>query len=351
MVNSINNLPNGYGVAAMIAKGMSSGYGGVSQQSAGSAEQAIKAIIQQGDYTNQKNSYLSNVAKNLSAVISGQIKPETDWQKVGVYLAQTGNPLSITLDEKGQLQVTSQASSDLAKFSDAQKNRLYDAIDSLTSLVEKQQANQKSQALVTKLQDAADTIQYIQSGGLVDASQPWQLQVKPLLKNLVPFKVSLDANGNEIINDQTKSLFLDLPADKRDAMKQVISDWSNAVATGLYTKPWMIEAKSDMDLGHSVYFELDAANNPVVKENIKDNVVPDFMKEDPFPNLTRNLQDWQKAALEFAANQKPYFLDIDPTTQKIVAKEATAQNVVQYSTVPSWQNNSNPAGALLSLFT
>jgi hypothetical protein len=223
-------------------------------------------------------------------------------------------------------------------------------MDRLADLVAKQQAKQGNDDLRTKLETAADTVQYVQSGGLVDASQAWQMQIKPLLRDQAPFKVALDTNGNEVLQDQTKSLFLDVPADLRDGYKQVIADWQTAVATGIYQTDWQVAAKSDMDLGHSVYFELDQVGNVQVKENTADNVVPDFLKDDPYPDLTRNLPRWQQDALGFAAENKPFFLDIDPATQQIVAKAATAQAVVSYNQPPAYLRAQTGTAAILSLF-
>jgi hypothetical protein len=102
-----------------------------------------------------------------------------------------------------------------------------------------------------------------------------------------------------------------------------------------------------MDLGHSGHLTLDAGGSPQFKENTVDNVVPQFLKDDPYPNLDRGVEPYQKQALDLFKAGKPFMLDIDQATQQVVAREVTQISVQNYNKPPSYQNSA--AGAVLSL--
>ncbi len=346
--SAVTSTAIGTGVANMIAKSLSS-----DSTSTGLTKEVTKesldAIINQGKIEASKTSIYTNAAARIAAMTAGTYTGTADWEVSASYLAKTGQPFFVSIDSStGGVTVTRQRDSDLENYNQAQKDRLAAAMDQLDQLVVKQNANLTNEALKTKLQTAADDYQQIENYGSA-ATESWQYSANVMRSNMVPFKLALDADGNVTTLDQTKGQYGDdVDAVKKLKLQNIVSQWQDAVSTGIYTELWQVEAKSAADLGDSFYFDLDNAGNIKVQSNTADNVTPDFLNEDPYPKLGADAQ-WQKDALAFAKAGTAFYLDIDPQTQGIVAKELTAQNIITWNKGPAWQQT-DQVGAIVSMF-
>lgn len=346
--SAVTSTAIGTGVANMIAKSLSS-----DSTSTGLTKEVTKdsldAIINQGKIETSKNNIFTNAAARIAAMSAGTYEGKEDWEISAAYLSKTGQPFFVSIDDKtGGVVVTRQRDSEMENYTQAQRDRLTAAMDTLDQLVVKQTSNMTNQALKTKLSDAADTLAGITTNKQT-ASEDWQFKADILAKNLVPFKLGLDNDGNIVSLDQTKGQFgSDVDAAEKLKLQDIVAQWQEAVSTGIYTEMWMVEAKSAGDLGESFYFDVDAGGQPVVRQNTAENVVPDFLNEDPYPNLGAEAQ-WQKDALSFNASGTAFYLDIDPQTQGIVAKELTAQNIITWNKGPAWQQT-DQVGAIVSMF-
>lgn len=336
----------GSGIAALIAKGFAAG----KQTGFGSpittqvTKESLDAIINQGAIERGKNNVLTIASNRINAFATGQLTPKDDWEMSSSYLSKTGQPFFVAVGSDGKPEITRMRDSDLSKYNTVQKEKLTGALDQLDQLIIKQNANQTNQGLRQQLESAAKQLSR-QQNGLDQATEDFFIKAKNLTANLVPFKLGLDASGKLVLGDQTKATFLDERADRRAILRQTISDWNDSVKSGIYIQSWQNEAKTLADLGKSFYFDVDNMGKVAVKENTVDNVVPQFLKDDPYPNLGATTK-WQKDALGFAAAGTPFFLDIDGATQSVVAKQVTPQNLISFAKPPFYQQQ---AGAIVSL--
>ncbi len=338
--------PYGAGIASLIAKGFAAGKqtGFGNSITAPVTKQTLDNIINQGAIERSKNNVLTIASNRINAFSTGQLNPKDDWEMSSAYLAKTGQPFFVTVGSDGKPEITRMRDSDFAKYNTVQKTRLNDALDQLDKLVVKQNANQTNQGLRMQLESAAKQLSR-QQNGLEQPTDDFFIKAKNLTVNMVPFKLTLDSTGKLALGDQTKATFMDERADRRAVLQQTISDWNDAVTSGIYLQSWQNDAKTLADLGKSFYFDVDSLGRPVAKENTVDNIVPQFLKEDPYPNLGATTK-WQKDALNFAAAGTPFYLDIDGATQSVVAKQITPQNLINFAKPPFYQQQ---AGAIVSL--
>jgi hypothetical protein len=338
--------PYGAAIASLIAKGFAAGRQSGFGQSVASTvtKQSLDNIINQGAIERSKNNVLTIASNRLNAFSTGQLTPKDEWEVSGAYLAKTGQPFFVSIGSKGLPEITRMRDSDLSKYNLTQQNKLTTALDQLDQLVIKQNANQTNQGMRMQLENAAKQLSR-QQNGLDQATDDFFIKAKNLTTNLVPFKLGLDSSGKLVLGDQTKATFMDERADRRTVLQQAVSDWNDAVTSEIYIQPWQNEAKTLADLGKSFYFDVDNLGAVQVKENTVENVVPQFLKEDPYPNLGASTK-WQKDALAFAAAGTPFFLDIDGATQSVVAKQVTPQNLISFAKPPFYQQQ---AGAIVSL--
>ncbi len=336
----------GSSLASLIAKGFAAG----KQTNFGTSitapvtKESLNNIINQGAIERSKNNVLTIASNRINAFATGQLNPKENWEMSAAYLAKTGQPFFVSIGDKGQPEVTRMRDSDLSKYNLVQQQRLTTALDQLDQLIVKQNANQTNQGLRQQLESAAKQLSR-QQNGLEQATDEFFIKAKNLTTNLVPFKLGLDSNGKLTLGDQTKATFQEERADRRAVLRQAISDWSASVNSGIYIQNWQNEAKTLADLGKSFYFDVDMLGSIQVKENTIDNVVPQFLKEDPYPNLGATTK-WQKDALNFAAAGTPFYLDIDGATQSVVAKQVTPQNLISFAKPAFYQQS---AGAIVSL--
>lgn len=346
---TVSASSTGTQLASMIARSLAGSSGDETSITASVTKESLDAIINQGKIETSKTNIFTNAATRLAAMTSGQYTGTADWEVSASYLSKTGQPFFVSIDaETGGVVVTRQRDSDLENYTQVQKERLTAAMDKLDGLVVKQNANLTNQGLVTTLENAAYDLEQIGTRAQTP-TESWQFSANILRQSMVPFKLALDADGNITTLDQTKGQYGDdvTPAEKL-RLQEIVAQWQEAVSTGIYTEMWQIEAKTSADLGESFYFDVDAAGDPVIRQNTAANVVPEFLKEDPYPDLGADAQ-WQQDALAFAASGTAFFLDIDPQTQAVVAKELTAQNIITWNKGPAWQQ-AGQVGAIVSLF-
>ncbi len=307
-------------------------------------KESIDAAINKGSIERSRNNFMTIMANRINAFATDRLQPKENWELSAAYLAKTSQPMVLQISDKGKPEVVRQRDADMSKFSGVQQSRLNKAMDQLDQLIIKQNANLVNQGLRTKLEDAAYSLEQI-TKGKQQPTQDWELQGKLLTTNLTPVKLGLTSDGNVVVADQTKSALLDVAPEKRGRLKEILGEWQDATTSGIYTQMWQVEAKVQVDLGQSFYFDVNDIGEPVVKSNTAANVTPSFLNEDPYPNLGANTK-WQKDALAFAAKGTPFFLDIDSAGQ-VITRQVTAQNVINFNKPPFYQQQQ--VGAIVSL--
>ncbi len=350
----------------------------------GSANQSISGILQQQKGTNQKNKIYANIATRLDYMQKGQYKPNADWEKVAYYAMQTGQPVVTYLDTKGKVQAQPQSQSDISKFNLPQQTKLFKAMDEISAMAAKMQANTTNQGMITKLHGAESDLIGVSTGQLPPQTAPgteWESQGVRLMQLKKPFLISLDNTGNLMVQDQATADMSDLLVDQQQVLRSAVLSIPDTLGPdGFAVQKWQTDAQSFASRGVPFHLELDpvtkdyspitdsfgrpvdaAGNitfNPaqyvskngtpaiVAKENTGDNITPAFLKKTPYPNVGDDSK-FLKDVKSFIEKKQAYFLDFGPTGS-VVAKAATAQNLIKYNT-PKTTNQSFGAGSIMSL--
>jgi len=350
----------------------------------GSANQSISDILQQQKGTNQKNKIYADIALRLDYMQKGQYKPKADWEKVAAYAMQTGKPMVAYIDTKGKVQAQPQSDSDLSKFNLPQQTKLFNAMDAIFAMSAKMQANATNQGMIGKLEGAESDLIGVYTGQLppqTAAGTEWESQGVRLMQLKKPFTIALDNTGNLMVQDQAIADMSNLPADQQQILRSAVQSIPNTIGPdGFAVQEWQTKAQSFANRGIPFHLELDTTTrdygpktnsygqpvdvngnvtfNPalydlkkgtpsiVTKENNGANIVPDFLKKTPYPNVGDESK-FLKDVKSFIEKKQAYFLDFGPTGS-VVAKAATAQNLIKYNT-PKTTNQSFGAGSIMSL--
>ena len=369
-----------------------SGSGSMSAQSnifdvlnPGGAGSSISSILQQQKVTTQKNQIYTTVAQRLAALQAGSLQPSANWEKVAAYSMQTGQPMTVALDSKGQVQVTPQAQADLSKFNAGQQKILTDTMKAVATMAGKITANKTNQGMIDKLAGAENDLNGVFVGALSpQASTPnnWEQLGVQLMQLNKPFTISLDSQGNLQVQDQAMTPDPSLPADQQTILQKAAQTLPNVLSpSGLITTQWQSDAAAFAKNGVPFHLEIDTSNLdygpktdaygwpvdaagkrtsvtgqpavhkngvPGVKavENSADNITPAFLNDTPYPDIGANSPALKQAAALIKAG-KPFFLDFDKGGH-VTAKEATAQNIIQYN-APAGSTASLGTGSVLSV--
>jgi hypothetical protein len=309
---------------------------------------SIQSILNQQKVTSQTNSIYTNVANRLTAMQNGQYQAQADWEKVADYAMQTGQPVAISLDSKGQVQALPQSQADLSKYSTAQQNQLYQAMNDISTMASKIQGNKKNDTMVADLNGAAADLSNVATGQLAAQSQ-WESQGQMLMAIHHPFTISLDSNGNLQVQDQVTSSMDNLPANQQTLLRSALETIPSMIANGTPSTSWQADAESYDQNAIPYYLSIDPITNQIsAKEDSGQNITPSFMNTEPYPDIGDNTP-LLKTVASYIQSDTPYFLDFD-ATGKIVAKQATAQNLIKYNTPATATAQPLTAGSILSLY-
>ena len=316
----------------------------------GSTSSTVDGILSAKKAETSKNNIFANVAQRLGAMQAGTYTASDDWEKVASYAMQTGQPVQITLNSKtGKVEAAPQNEADLSKFNVQQQNKLLQTIAQITTMTGKIQANQKNEGMISKLAGAEQDLELVHAGTLA-AQSDWETQGSLLMSTHHPFKIALDSTGALTVQDQTTSLLSDYNVAQQKTLRDAIESVPSLISSGTVTNEWEADALAYSESGVSFYLDIDPTTNQVVtKENSSDNITPDFLKTDPYPDIGANTTVLRDAATFIKAG-KAFFLDFD-TTGAVVAKEATAQNLIKLNnkTSSSTLTSGSGAGTILSL--
>ena len=350
-----------------------------------SANASVGSILQQQKVTNSKNGIFANVAQRLDYIQQGKYQPKSDWEKVAGYAMQTGQPMVAYIDSKGKVQAQPQSEADLSKYNPQQQTKILNAINDIAVMAGKIQGNKTNQGLIDKLQGAESDLTGVFTGQLppqTGAGTEWESQGVQMMTMNKPFRISLDGKGNLQVADQATESRPDLPADQQKVLQAAAASLPTILGgDGIVTAMWQADAQAMAKSGVPFHLEVDpytldfspmtdkygfavdasgvrtlgTGNQPahhngtpsiVVKENNGDNIVPTFLKTPPYSDIG-DKSPMMKAAADFIQKGKAFFLDFGPTG--LMAKEATAQNLIKYNTPTQTASSGLGAGSILSL--
>lgn len=316
-------------------------------------QQNVETILHEQKITNAKNGIYVNMAQRIGYIQEDKLTPSSDWEKIAGYAMKTGQPMVGFIDADGLPQVQLQAESDLSKYNPQQLRKLLETMDEVSVMAQKIQANATNDGWVKKLAGAPTDITLVASYVIpAQASTPnnWEQEGVLLLNNKQPFKVVLDAKGDLKVIDQAQDPEINnLPYNQQKLLHAAISSIAETIQDGTALYDWELQAASFAYNKTPYYLEIDPYTNVIsAKEVTADNITPAFLKTPPYKDVGDDSPLLENVA-EFIKAGKPYFLDID-TTGAVVAKEATAQNIIKYNTPNSAQASSLNVGAIVSLF-
>lgn len=306
----------------------------------------IGSLTRQQKTDQARNRMYSEAALRMSYMQQGRYDPVADWEKVASYAMQTGQPVTVSLNSQGRLEAVTQADSDLSRFSVAQQKQLSQAFSDLQEVAGKIKANKTNDTWVQTLEGANTVLNGIASGAL-SAQSDWERTGSSLLATGTPFKIALDDKGQITIKEQSLELAPDLPIESQLKLRDAAQGLSQTLSSGLVTEVWEADAKSMFEAGVGFYLDIDPVTQEIsAKENSGTNIVPKFLRDPPYPDIGADTK-WKQTAASLIQDGKPFFLDFDQGGH-ITAKEATAANLIQYNK-PVNQIGSLGNGAVLSL--
>lgn len=332
--------------SAISGGGSSTSSDGLLNAISGGSGQNINQLLNQQQYNQKRNGILTEVANRMGYIRSGQLEPSSDWEKVAAYAMETGQPMVASLNDKGQVEATPQADSDLSRFNPMQQKLLYEAMDQVSEMSAKIRGNKENDKLINKLENANDLIQAF-SSGLMAPKASWETEANLLMTMKTPFTIALDNKGEIMIQDQTTADFGSMPIEQQKILRKAATDVRTALQTGNYNALWQADAKTFADSNVSFHLEVDSITHAIsAVENKGSNIVPAFLREAPYPNIGDDTP-WKKEAAQMIKDGKPFFLDFDQTG-KLAIKEATAPNLIKYSSPQKSYGQFNP-GSVMSI--
>lgn len=317
--------------AAQANANTAPGSGGVFGAIAGAANTGgtIQAILNASQTAQTKAGIYASIADYLTALQSGQIQPTATWQTDAAYLQQTGQPFVVTIDNHGQPQITPQAQADLSRYTPPQQKILTAALSRLSIMAQKIQANQKNQSWLDILSSVEPGLQAIRAGQVTPA-QGWQTEATDLAATGVPFKVVIDAKGNVAVENQFEDDFPDANLVDLPKLQAAVADLKTAMQTGITPLAWEAQAYTYAQQGQDYFLAVDdVTGNIVVQTNTAANIVPDFMKTPPYPDIGAETP-WLRQAASMIKAGTAFYLDIGGNGQ-IVVRQNTGHNIATWN--------------------
>ncbi|WP_173981850.1 hypothetical protein [Magnetospirillum sp. SS-4] len=318
-----------------------------------SGRQSINGILQEQKITSTKNGIYVNMAQRIEYIQQDKLTPSSDWEKIAGYAMKTGRPMVGFIDADGLPQVQLQAESDLSKFNPQQLRKLFESMDEIAVMAHKIQANATNDEWVKKLAGAATNITLVASYVIPpQATTPnnWEQEGVLLLNNKQPMKVALDTKGDLKVVDQAFDPEINnLPYNQQRLLREAISGIAETIQNGTALYEWELQATSFANNKIPYFLEIDPYTNVISAKEVKaDTITPAFLKTPPYADVGDDTPLMESVA-ELIKAGKPYFLDVD-STGAIVAKEVNAQSLIKYNAPSNTQASSLDVGAIVSLF-
>ena len=294
--------------------------------------QSIQQILNTQSYNTKKNNFITNIANDIKYVANGQKQPKQNWEKVVAYSAQTGKPLSITLDNKNNV---------IANYQSANNPMENLALQDVDNIAQKIQANDKNITMLNNLSNAEYKLQDI-AKYVATPTEQWQRDGVNLIQANKPMKISLDSKGNLQVQDQLTDPMNNLSPQDQKSLRAAVASIPNIIGKGTYTKSWQVDASNFAANKLPYYLDIDPITHQIsAKENNATNIVPSFLNTPPYPDLGTNKQ-WEKDAAKMIQNKTPFYLDFSKGTPKPM--ELNAKNLISQLNPPT-----TPTANILSI--
>jgi len=287
----------------------------------------IRATIDQLGAQAARQQIIGSAVNRLNGVAQAIIDPSSDWERVGGFLQITGQPYTLSIDERGDIQVQAQAESDLADFTPRQQSMIRDAVDRLNELVQQVDFEDKKTELRGELAFAMLRVEEMKRFSPAEAF--WEQQFQTLQATGRPVKVTLDADGQVKALDQLAHDFSEVEnlddrrklLNARNELQDILSGERSA------TKGWHFTALGNKTGGDDYFLDLDDNGEITINRNTIGAVIPDFLQPDPEGPETEAA--WEEEALALYERRRGFQFAFSPDGQRLVVKENTFQTLTQ----------------------
>lgn len=287
----------------------------------------IRATIDQLGAQAARQQMIASAVNRLRGVAEGIIDPSSDWERVGGFLQITGQPFTLSIGDKGEIQVQAQAESDLAEYTPRQQKMMRAAIDRMNELVQQVDFEDKKTELRGELAFAMLRVEEMKRFSPAEAF--WEKQFQTLQAAGRPVKIALDAEGQVKALDQLNHDFSEIEdlddrrklLNARNELQDILSGAKPA------SKGWHFTALGNKLSGEDYFLALDESGQVTVNRNNISTVTPAFLEADPDGPETQ--AKWEEEALALYNNRRGFRFDFSPDGQTLVVKENTFQSLTQ----------------------
>ncbi|MEQ8603450.1 MAG: hypothetical protein RIB45_09025 [Marivibrio sp.] len=287
----------------------------------------IRGTIDQLGAQAARQQMIGSAVNRLNGVAQGIIDPSNDWERVGGFLQITGQPFTLSIGDKGEIQVQAQAESDLADFNPRQQKMIRDAIERMNELVQQVDFEDKKTELRGELAFAMLRVEEMKR--FSPAEEFWERQFQSLEAAGRPVKIALDADGAVTALDQLTHDFSEIEdlddrrtlLNARNELQDILSGQRAA------TKGWHFTALGNKSSGEDYFLDLDENGAVTISRNNIGTVIPEFLQPDPDGPQTEAA--WEEEALALYENRRGFQFAFSPDGQSLVVKENTFQTLTQ----------------------
>lgn len=324
----VNSISNGYGAGAInILNTSLNGSKPGEFKPKTNAVTNIQTTLSKSDFQATQRVIYNSALKRLEGIRQGVVQPNPDreWEVVGAFLAATGQPFKLKIDQSGQLNVEAQAESKLSEFSQVQQLGILNAIQSFDKVVEQIDLQETKDKLLGQYGYANQRLELLEAH-LPKANQ-WEHDFELYTALGQPVQIGLNGKGDIVAINQLEHDFSDYKdADDRlklitarNELKEILlgnsslnSDYKyfNSLNYKTGDRDYRLKLKDDGEVVAVNQLEHDFAEYTDENDRLKLIAARDKLKKvlsgDELPT-----EKWEHLALGYKSNDDDYLLKLD----------------------------------------
>lgn len=267
----------------------------------------IRRTLDQLSADANRQQIFQSALTRLRGITQGVIEPNQEWETVGGFLQSTGQPFTLEIDEKGQIQTLAQSESDLKGKTPRQQAAIREAITQMQDLV--QQADFEDTKADMRAELAFGILRIEEMKNYSPPDEYWERRFQTLSEAGRPAKLALDGEGNKVTIDQFAHDFSDVENGEDRLKLMRARDELQSILHGdsIATEAWHFSAIGNADSGDDYFLDLNEVGDVTVQRNRIDTVTPEFLAADEDgPETTA---PWQEEALALYNEGKGFHFD------------------------------------------
>lgn len=327
----VNSISNGYGAGAISVLNTSlNGAKPGEFKPKTNAVTNIQTTLGNSDFQATQQVIFSSALNRLEGIRQGIVQPNPDreWEVVGAYLAATGQPFKLQIDQSGQLNVQAQAESSLSEYSEAQQLGILNAIQSFDKIAQQVDLQETKEGFLGKFSEAQTKLVLLEQHFPAEAQ--WEKDFKLYKEMGVPVQIGLNSTGEIVALNQLEHDFSDIEnVDDRLKLIQARNDLQNILdGNKSATEGWHYTVLGNKSDNSDYLLGLDSDGNIEIRNNLHRStpssnrtlahIIPSFLKEETPLGATAQ---WQEDAAALYRAKKPFYFDFDQSGTNIVAQQ------------------------------